>query len=282
MIFLRAVIHFIFSLILVFSFPAMARGQESLQSKIVKAGTIRCAYWIVPPEFDKEPNTGRFSGIAYEIMEEVGKALDLKIEWTEEVSLSTALSGLQTRRYDAVCSSIWDRADFGKQADFSIPFMYTPVATFVRANDPRFDENASRIDDPDVTIATMDGENSQIVARQSYPRAKTFSLPETSHVSLMLESVATGKADVAFTYPGNFFLYDKNNPGKLKIIHKDMPVKAFGSTIMIPQGEYELKRMLDTALSEILNSGQVDRIIDKYESHPGTYYRIQKPYRVPE
>jgi hypothetical protein len=38
--------------------------------------------------------------------------------------------------------------------------------------------------------------------------------------------------------------------------------------------------MLNTALLELLQTGYIDRLIDKYEPEAGVYYRVARPYNV--
>ena len=47
------------------------------------------------------------------------------------------------------------------------------------------------------------------------------------------------------------------------------------------RGEPEFKAMLDTVLAEVINSGALDKIIDKYEPVPNLFYRVALPYRLP-
>ncbi len=263
---------------LVFLFLASPVQAGEVYDRVMESGKLRCGYFNIPPEFSRDPNTGEFSGIAYDIMAAIGEALHIEIEWVEEAPMGSFIQALKAGRYDAVCSTVWIRADLTREADFSRPVMYTPVGTFVRDDETRFESGRKSIDTPDVKIATIDGESSAILAQFHFPKAQVLSLPELSDVSLLLESVASGKADVAFTYMANFIRYDENNPGKLKAIHTDRPIRAYGNGILIPQGEYQLKRMLDTAIEERLNSGQIDAIIDKHQPRPGAYPKVRRPF----
>ncbi len=263
------------------SVRAEVQGKESTYARVMRTGTLRCAYFVVPPEFIKDPNTGKLSGIGYEVTEAAGRLLGLHIDWTEEVGVGEMTTGLSTGRYDAVCSSVFNRAPLARQADFTVPFMYTPVGIFVRADDHRFDKSAAAINDAAVSIAIIDGDTSQEVSSLDFPKAQKHSMPLNVDVSMLLENVAVRKSDVAFTYMANFFRYDQANPGKLKAIFRDKPIRAFGNTIMLPHREEELKSMLNVALSELVNGGIVESIIAKYEPYPGAYYRVSTSYRAP-
>lgn len=260
---------------------AKAEDYSSTYERVMETGTIRCAYVVVPPEFNKDPNTGEFSGIGYEVMERVGDILELDVKWTEEVGAASVAQGLKTGRYDAVCYPIWNRGKLAREAAFTRPFMYSAVGIYVRADDDRFSGDRSKINDKDVTIAAIDGGGNKEIAQQHFPKAQILSMPDTTNVAQMLRNVATGKADVTFTYPANFKDYQQNNPGQLKAIHKDRPVRVFGNTFMVPKGEDKLRNMLNTAIHQALVSGEINRIIDKYEDHEGEYYRIDMPYKLP-
>ncbi len=273
------------SLIVVFglclSHPVSAQDRESTFNRVLRMGVMRCSYFVVPPEFIKDPNSGKLSGIGYDLTEAVGRVLGIKIEWTEEIGFGEMAAGLKTNRYDAVCSSVFNRAVLTREGDFTTPFMYTPVGIFVRADDSRFDKSTAALNDASITVAAIDGEPSNEIAGLDFPKTKRFTMPQNTFEAMLMESVATKKADVCFTYMANFYNYNKSNPGKLKSIHADKPIRAFGNTIMIPRGEYELKSMLNAAINELLNSGEVDAIITKYEPYPGAYYHVDTAYKVP-
>src|SRR4051812_116596 len=59
--------------------------KESTYARVLRTGEIRCAYEPYAPALMKDPNTGEFSGIFYEIMTEVARRLNVKMNWVEEV-----------------------------------------------------------------------------------------------------------------------------------------------------------------------------------------------------
>ncbi len=46
---------------------------DSLYNRVIRTGKIRCAYIVCPPACVKDPNTGKLSGAAVEIMELLAK-----------------------------------------------------------------------------------------------------------------------------------------------------------------------------------------------------------------
>jgi ABC-type amino acid transport substrate-binding protein len=251
---------------------------ETTYARILKTGKIRCGYFVAPPGIIKDPNTGKLSGYAYDITNAAAEKLGLSVDWSQEVDFGTMTQGLLDRRYDAVCSGVWDTAGRAREADFSIPFAYTPVMAYVRANDKRFDDNPGAINNPDVKIAVIDGENAQQIARISFPHAALSPLPQLAGVSGLLMEVASGKADMTFTYPDNFLSFEAQNPGVLRPVAMDRPLRAFGNTLMIAKNAGDLKSALDAAIRELLNEGTVDHILNNY--HTGAY-RVAPDYLTP-
>lgn len=253
----------------------------SLYDRVMQTGTIRCGYVLYQPFSIKDPNTGKLSGVGNDALELVAKNLGLKIEYTEEVGWGTMIEGLQQNRYDIIVSPIWPNSNRARLVDFSDPLCFSPVFAYVKAGDKRFANNLESINSEKIKIATIDGETAEVIARNDFPKAQKESLPQLADYSQVLLSVSTGKADVSFAEPGLVALFLKHNPGTLVNIAPANPVRVFPNCWMFNRGEMEFKNMLNTALSEAMNSGAIEKIIRKYEPAPNAIYRVAYPYRAP-
>ncbi|MDD5586116.1 MAG: transporter substrate-binding domain-containing protein [Alphaproteobacteria bacterium] len=259
---------------------ATAARAESVYDRVMRTQVIRAGYVSNPPSCMKDPNTGKYSGIFVEAMQEAVKKLGLRIEWTEEAGWGTMIEGMESGRYDIVPCAIWPNSRRSTHVDFTKPLFYSGIAAYVRADDNRFDKNITLINSPSVKIATMDGEMAEVIASTDFPLAQKVQVPQLSEISNMLLNVKDRKADVTFVelYFAHEFL--KNNPGALKNITADKPLRVFPDTVMIPGNEFALRQMLDTAFEELLNTGYVDSLLDKYEPAPGTFYRLAPPFHI--
>ena len=260
------------------SSATQATIKESAYERIKRTGVIRCGYAAAQPFLVKDPNTGKPSGIAYEIMEELGKALSLKIDWAEEVGWSSFPSSLISGRIDAFCVGAWPSAARAREVDVTMPFSFRPYYAYARMDDSRFDNNVAAINDPSVTVSVMDGDTSDIVARNDFPAAKILALPELSNSAEMFENVMAKKADVTLIGPAGFAAFDAANPNKIKRIPLAVPLRVFGNVFFIARGQDELRQMLNIALGELISSGRVEKIIARHEKVPGTILRTAKPY----
>lgn len=255
--------------------------QSTHHDRILSAGKIRVGYVNVAVGFDIDPKTKEFSGIFVDVLRQMGKNMSLEIEFVEEVGWGTMIAGMQTGRYDMMASPVWPNSNRAKQTTFSKPVYFSPIGIWTKENEGRFspDGGWANINDANVRIGAIDGSTGETIARTMFPDAKLVTYPELVAEGQVFLDVTSGKADVFFEEPAKGLLYTKNNPGQIKNIAVDYPVKVFPNVFMMPGGDYRFKEMIDTALAEVQNSGFVDRTISKHEPAPGTYYRVAPPYR---
>ncbi|MCB9987959.1 MAG: transporter substrate-binding domain-containing protein [Rhodospirillales bacterium] len=267
---------------LLIALPAQAAEKESVYDRVMHTGVMRCAYIVYPPETIKDPNTGALSGTVVETIEALGKQLDLKIEWTEEVPFTHMFEGLYSGRHDALCSGLFENPQRAKRALFSVPSNYGVTYAFARSDDTRFDDSLTAVNSPDITIAVIDGELAQSIAAEMFPDAKTYALPQLTDISMVLESVATKKADVAFLQkaPGRRFI--EANPGKIKTIGKE-PIRAYPAPpLAFHPDEIKLKLLFDVGIRTLLLNGTIENILRKYDPELDSYRLIAKPYEAAE
>jgi ABC-type amino acid transport substrate-binding protein len=121
---------------------------------------------------------------------------------------------------------------------------------------------------------------SDIIARTQFAKAQRISLPEMAHISQAFLEVADNKADIFIEDPSSFYEYEQNNPHKLKVIARDKPLRVFGVCLVFRNGETKLQGMFDKAVDELVFSGAMDQILNRYEPSPGQFcYRRALPYK---
>jgi len=256
-----------------------AAEKESAYERIMRTGTIRCGYIIYPPQLSLDVNTGKLSGIAYDLTERMGKDLNLKIEWAEEIGTANWMEGLHNGRYDVLCNAAWATTVRAPQILVSVPAFFTAVNAYARRDDHRFDDNLNIANAPDFKIVTIDGSTSDAIARESFPKAKSVPLPELSDFSQLLLEVSTRKADITFSEAAQFNAFDQKNPNILRNITPDRPVRLIQNTFFVDRHEHQLIAMLNLALQNLIYDGFVDRVLDRYENGANVWKRIALPYR---
>lgn len=242
------------------SCSAMADDKSAAQ-RVIDSGVLRCGYATSPPVLVKDANTGKISGSDYQIVEAIGKKLGLKVEWTEEVGWGNFIEGLRNNRYDMMCGSLWPDAARIKFLSLTRPVYYDRLLAYARADDHRFDGKMDSINDPQVTIAALDGDASYSIAQQRFPKAKILALPQMAVVSDMMMSLITKKADIIFLDPVRTAVFEKENKGKIAPVKDITPLQVIGTSFGVKGGELQLRDMIDTALRELINDGTVEKLL---------------------
>jgi ABC-type amino acid transport substrate-binding protein len=274
------------ALFVAFSHPAgNLEGQqpkkETAYERIMRTGTVRCGYVVYPPYIIRDPNTGKLSGVFYDYTQKIGDLAGLKIDWNAETDYLTFITDMEKGRYDVYCGGLWADTNQAKTLDYSIATNYNGIGVYVRADDHRFDQNPDSLNDPQFKFASIDGDTSQIVLRDVFPKASQVSMPNITDVTMLAENVKTGKADATIMgeIVGNGYL--EANPGSLRNIYKDQPVKVYENLYAFTptKDSQSLVTMFNVAIKELLYSGALDAMTAKYMKKPNDFYPVALPYK---
>ncbi len=255
--------------------------KESLYDRVLRTGKIRAGYAVYYPLCIKDPNTGKLSGIGVEALQLVAKKLGLEVEFNEEVGWGNMIEGLRNNRYDVMASTVWPNPSRARQTAFTRPLFYSPVYVYSRKGDNRFTGHLEGINCKQVTISTVDGETAQVIADADFPQANRLSMPQMTDIAQNFLNLTTNKSDIAISDPEFALKFLQNNPGSIQNISGNKPIRVFPNCWIFNRGEFEFKAMIDTLIEEVVNSGAMDRIIDKYEPDSHIILRDALPYQVP-
>jgi polar amino acid transport system substrate-binding protein len=255
-----------------------AAHTETAYERVIRTGVIRCAYWLLPPIATLDPNTKQLGGLTVALFEDLAKKLSLKVDWVEEVNFSTMVEGLKSGRYDSICTGAWHSASRGRELEYTDPYMYSIVVPAVRADDKRFDTSLATLNDSSITVAIQDDDLGQVVMGD-FPKAKVHSVPSQMGVAQLYVDVQTSKADVTLADAGNFYDFDAKNPGQLKLIHVDKPIRLYPWVYMTRKGEHELAAMLNSAVREQVYNRHVQKEVVRSGLALGTYQYVDTSIR---
>ncbi len=248
--------------------------KETAYERVMRTGTIRCGYTPYSVGLIKDPNTGKLSGIYYDIISRLAENLMLKVDWVEEIGWAEQIEGLHTKRYDMICSPVSVTAPRARQADFSLPLYDSPVHIWAKEGNTNLTSDLKALDNSSIKIATLDGEQTSVFAHQFFPHAQQVSLPQSSHFSDLILQVTTGKADIVFAEPTPIDEFMRHNRTRLKpITPTDKPLLVVPNIILLPSDDFAFKELIDNGLREMFNARLIDQIIDRYEMRPNSYVR---------
>lgn len=246
--------------------------QESVLTRVRRNHTLRCGYTEWPKLFERDPNTGAFSGILPEVMTQVAKATGLEVQWTEALNFGDIGEALASDRIDAVCSGVWAVTPRALAMTFSRPVFFNSVYAWTRGDDEL--RGIDALDLPAKRIATIDGEYSALTKARLFPAAAELSMPKSTEGPELFLALTAHKADatVGDATAANRFL--AAHPGAIRRLQDAGPVGLMPTVLMVRKDEWGLKELLDTALGELLDSGFVEKTIRKYEEFPNEFVRV--------
>jgi polar amino acid transport system substrate-binding protein len=248
--------------------------------EVVKTRVLRAGYVSYPPSMTIDPSTKAKGGIMVDVMGAVAKAMEIKVDYTEETSFATMVDTLDSGRVDVVVSGIWPSSTRALRADFSRVVYYSPVYAYVRSDDTRFDGKLATANDPAIKVATVDGELSSIVAQSDYPKAAQVSLPQQTDVSQLLLQLSAKKADITFVEPAIADAFLAKNPGSIKRVGGVPPVRVFPNCFLFRKGDTQLRDAINIAIVELTNSGEIASLVKPYDPQ-GSHFVIPVPPVTP-
>jgi len=243
--------------------------KETAFERVMRTRTLRCAYVVRPPHLMVDPNTKQISGIDHDIIEEIGKAAGLKIEWQDEVGYGNYPEHLNTNKQDALCTIAMISARRAQRVELTLPVTFMPVYVYGREGDARFDNDTSTIDKKSTVIAVVDGSIMKAATDAAFPNASQFAIPGEADIAQSLLAVATKKADLVLTDDNMMFDFNTHNPdNKLRRVPSYKPVRISPEAFSVAKGETELRDFLNASLLELVGNGFIEKIIARHTITP--------------
>lgn len=242
--------------------PSTSAPAETAYDRVVRTETLRCAYALYPPFLQKDPNTQKLSGAAYDFVTRFGTVSGLKIVWGPEIDWGDIAATLNAGKADAFCTTMLLTPQRGRQIAGTQPVLYGTVEAFARPDDKRFDNAPDRINQPDVKIAVNMGDLSEEIAKRLFPKAQRVYKGAVPGDAELFLNVMQRKADLTISGPSNLSAFLRDNPDKaLRRIAFRHPLMTFPSVIGVAIGEQKLLHLLNATLTSLINSGEIEQIL---------------------
>lgn len=262
-----------FLILILSSYPATAKDIKSYPSydQIVRSDVLRCGYFTYPPFLTKNPETQKIEGISNDIMQGIGSILNLKIEWTEQVGIADFITGLQSDKFDAVCISNWPQSTRFKQALATTPLYYTSIYPVVRNDDERLDISYNPLKKGELKLGVIKDDAIESMAQKLYPSAPRETLANNVNYAELLTALTAKQIDVIFLDKSAINDFIKNHPDQIKIPKLSKPVFNYPEYLFVKRGDVETKLMLDNAIQMLRESGDMQRLLSKYDTSTNVF-----------
>lgn len=263
---------------LIFFFPLNAKA-DTVFDRVMASGVLHCGYWVYPPMLMKDPNTGGFSGVFYELVTDAAEKLNLKIEWREEVGSVQAIEGLKNDRFDAMCTPLWRNPKRAPHIEFTKPLQFSLQSVFVRQSDDRFNGNKSTLNNENIKIVVIEGTTSAQTAESHFPNADFVYLPQSTSLAELLNYVVSNKADATITATNVAYDFMRFNPGKIHVLPGVDPLYVQGDSMTFKKGAHDIVSMFDATFDSFVTDEYISQIWDKYDVPKDMFYKRILEYR---
>ena len=234
---------------------AFAQDLPNLEGRVIHAVTENAYY---PLNFAGPDGQG--IGLEYDVINEVAKRLNAKVEWNL-TAWDVMIESVRTGQFDIGADGITITAEREEQIDFTDPFITVEQYFLVRADETRIDGPESFAEHEDLLFAAQAGTSSFYTAvydvldgDEANPRIKTF---DSSGAAV--QAVKAGDADAIIADQAASAGYIGADPGAFKQAGEAIKSDPFGF-ILTPGSD--LVEPFNAALDQLREEGWLDEKIN--------------------
>jgi polar amino acid transport system substrate-binding protein len=238
------------------SLPAMAQDLPNLEGRTIHAVTENAYY---PLNF-ADPKTGEGIGLEYDVINEIAKRLNAKVEWSLG-AWDVMIEAVRTGQFDVGADGITITAERSAQVDFTQPFITVEQYFLVRADEDRITGKESFAEHPDLLFGAQAGTSSFYTAiydvldgDEANPRVKVFDT-----FGAAVQAVKAGDVDAVIADQAAAAGYIGADPGAFKQVGQSIKSDPLG-LILTPGSD--LVAPFNAALDQLKAEGWLDERIN--------------------
>jgi cyclohexadienyl dehydratase len=230
--------------------------QASRLDDIMKRGTLRIGMtgdYLPFTYLDKA--TSKFRGFDVDMAEALGKALGVKVEYTQ-TAWPQLMKDFEADNFDIAMGGVSITLDRQKKGMFSTPIMREGKTPIARCADGGKFETIADIDRPGTRVIVNPGGTNERFAKANIKNAeiKTYNDNVT-----IFDEIAKGNADLMMTDSSETRYQQKLHPGVLCAVHPEKPFD-FAEKAYWLQRDPALKAFVDQWLHIAVEDGSFKKI----------------------
>jgi polar amino acid transport system substrate-binding protein len=233
--------------------------EDSILAKCRKEGVLRVGYAQTGPWFYKDAKTGELNGVYKDVVEQLAKELQVKVDW-KEVTFANATIALRKGDFDLFGSSLTYLVSRAIAVDFVGPYYSRGSLLLCHKDNADKFKMAADANKPDVTFSVTSGASEEPRIPLLFP-AKPKVITTTGQISLGAEPVRAKKADVWISGDVDVILLAKRNADWAHVIDPGNPLDRRPNTLAIRYGDPEWKSFMDFYGRYLTVNGEVERLL---------------------
>jgi ABC-type amino acid transport substrate-binding protein len=233
--------------------------EDSILAKCRKEGVLRVGYAQTGPWFYKDAKTGELNGVYKDVVEQLAKELQIKVDW-KEVTFANATIALRKGDFDLFGSSLTYLVSRAIAVDFVGPYYSRGSLLLCHKDNADKFKTAADANKSDVTFSVTAGASEEPRIPLLFP-AKPKVITTTGQISLGAEPVRAKKADVWISGDVDVVLLAKRNADWAHVIDPGNPLDRRPNTLAIRYGDPEWKSFMDFYGRYLTVNGEVERLL---------------------
>ncbi|MBI1326982.1 MAG: transporter substrate-binding domain-containing protein [Alphaproteobacteria bacterium] len=250
--------------------PAQHDGGTAYD-RVMKTGVLRCGYFVLDGYLHKDMESGALGGPAYEIIEALAKIISVKVEWVQEAAFASIGEDLKQGRYDMMCAPLLPNGPRSRVMAMSRPVWWQPLTIWLNKDDARLSDTPEWLNAPETKFSVIDGTGFPTVVSSFYPQAGMVALPEMTAISEMFLELTGRKVDALLMMHYPAVKYAARNDGAI-VQYTNRIVSYLPYRFAWAKGDQKMAEMVDIALEELVYTGVINNILDKYDPE-GIFYK---------
>ncbi|BBK37569.1 hypothetical protein STAQ_26470 [Allostella sp. ATCC 35155] len=236
-------------------------SEDSVLTKIRKAGVLKAGYAQTGPWFYKDAKTGTLGGIYKDCVDRLANEMQIKVEWSE-VTFANATVGLRRGDFDLFGSSAVYTMARAMTVNYVGPLYSKGTLCLAHKDNASRFKTAADFNDPSVTISVTTGASEEGRIASLFPKAKVITT--TGQVTLGAEPVRAKRADLWISGDSDVILFAKRNANWAYAVDPENPFDKRPNTWMIRYGDTEWKMFLDFFATFMVTNGEVERLFQHH------------------
>lgn len=230
--------------------------EESALAKIQKRKVIKIGWATYPPYHDRDLQSKLHVGAAVDVGEELGKFMDVKVEWVED-SWATLIAGLYAGKYDLIIPMDRTRERY-MAAGFTDWLGYSAEVLATKKTDAKRIKHFRDANKPGIRISVSLGTASDVVITEQLNKAE---IVRVASAPVALLQLVSGKVDAWASSTETVSRGIREYPG-LRIADGNMKSKTNGF-VTRPEDQVFIN-FLNFFIKEIRTDGTLKKIWKKW------------------
>ena len=233
---------------------------QGILDRILRDKEFKIGYIPSPPSMIKDPKTGELSGFYVDAINLITQQIGVKPVFVE-TTWANFSAGLNSGQFDLSIAGTFATILRAGAVDFTMPIAYLGYSAVAKQGDTRFKTPAD-LNNPDITIALIQGGASVDYAKENWPKAKVVLLA-TGNLTAPFVEVSAGRADVGVEDAWQAHRYSAEHPEVVDLF-AGHPYNVLPIAWSVKHGNQDLLNFMNTAITYLLSTGRWSKMSEKY------------------